>query len=140
LPEGSLDRAKLRELIFQDEAQKSWLNNLLHPLIRERMIAQIDAANSDYCILAVPLLLENKMQAMVNRVLVVDVLPEEQIKRVTKRDNSSEALVRSIMSAQMERDARLRLADDIIDNQSSIESLDSQVKQLHEKYLSLANE
>ena len=138
LPSNELDRALLRQRVFADDAEKNWLNQLLHPLIRQRMLAQIAASTSAYCILSVPLLLENKMQSLVNRVLVIDVPPDLQIKRVVDRDQSEEALIQSIMNSQIDRDSRLALADDIIDNQSDLVSLHEQVDALHLNYLALA--
>ena len=138
LPNNELDRALLRQRVFADDAEKNWLNQLLHPLIRQRMLAQIAASTSAYCILSVPLLLENKMQSVVNRVLVIDVPPDLQIKRVVDRDQSEEALIQSIMNSQIDRDSRLALADDIIDNQSDLVSLHEQVDALHLNYLALA--
>jgi dephospho-CoA kinase len=102
------------------------------------MLAQIAASTSAYCILSVPLLLENKMQSLVNRVLVVDVPPDIQIKRVVDRDQSEEALIQSIMNSQIDRDSRLALADDVINNQSDLVSLHQQVDTLHLNYLALA--
>ena len=138
LDNGELNRVKLRELVFTNPSHQMWLNNLLHPLIRERMLAQIETACSAYCVLVVPLLLENNMQSLVNRILVVDVDVAEQVRRVVTRDDTSEALVHSIIATQIERNSRLKLADDIIDNRCSLEQLDNQVSQLHEQYLILA--
>jgi dephospho-CoA kinase len=138
LPNHELDRALLRQRVFADDVEKNWLNQLLHPLIRQRMLAQIGASTSAYCILSVPLLLENKMQSLVNRVLVVDVPPDIQIKRVVDRDQSEEALIQSIMNSQIDRDSRLALADDVINNQSDLVSLHQQVDTLHLNYLALA--
>ena len=78
------------------------------------------------------------MQSLVNRVLVIDVPPDLQIKRVVDRDQSEEALIQSIMNSQIDRDSRLALADDIIDNQSDLVSLHEQVDALHLNYLALA--
>ena len=138
LPNNELDRALLRQRVFADDAEKNWLNQLLHPLIRQRMLAKIAASTSAYCILSVPLLLENKMQSLVNRVLVIDVPPDLQIKRVVDRDQSEEALIQSIMNSQIDRDSRLALADDVINNQSDLVSLHEQVDALHLNYLALA--
>lgn len=135
-----LDRAALRQKVFSNEAEKTWLNQLLHPLIRQRMLDQISASQSTYCILAVPLLLENQMQSMVNRVLVVDVSPELQIKRVIDRDQSEEKLIRSIMKSQLDRDSRLAFADDVIDNQTDLIALQQQVDILHQNYLAMATQ
>lgn len=138
LPNGELDRTRLRQRVFSNEDDKNWLNRLLHPLIREQMLSEINASNSVYCILAVPLLLENNMQSMVNRVLVVDIKAEQQVARVKLRDGSDEAVIHAIMNAQVDRETRLEHADDIIDNQSDLTALHKQVAKLHQSYLRLA--
>ncbi|MDM7859544.1 dephospho-CoA kinase [Alteromonas sp. ASW11-36] len=138
LADGHLNRAALRQRVFQNTADKEWLNALLHPLIRAQMITQIAAATSPYCILVAPLLLENNMQSMVNRVLVVDVAPEQQLARVVARDNSDEATIKAIMRAQLDREERLAKADDVIVNDASLNALKIKVQQLHNQYLRLA--
>ncbi|WP_100643102.1 dephospho-CoA kinase [Alteromonas facilis] len=136
--DGSLNRPRLRELVFADETKKQWLNSLLHPLIRQRMLDQITKASSAYCVLAVPLLLENKMQAMVNRVLVVDVPEKLQLERAVARDNSQKETIQAIMQSQLDRPTRLSLADDVITNTGTLEQLKSKVQNLHQQYLKLA--
>lgn len=132
---GTLDRAKLREIVFKNEADKQWLNNLLHPLIRERMQSQLHNADSIYCILSAPLLVENNMQNMVDRVLVVDVPESLQITRTSQRDNQQPQQVQNIINAQANRQQRLDAADDVIDNSGDLKSLKKQVEILHAQYL-----
>lgn len=139
LSDGSLNRAELRQRIFADNAQKEWLNQLLHPLIRQRIEAQLKAATSPYCILSAPLLLENNLNRLCDRVLVVDVSEDTQVQRTTRRDNTSEEQVRAIMDAQLERQARFSAADDIITNDCSLAFTHKQVASLHQQYLRLAN-
>ena len=139
LPDGNLDRQQLRTIVFADENQKAWLNALLHPLIRQRMIEQIQASTSPYCVLVVPLLLENNMQAMVDRVLVVDVPSDIQIKRVHKRDGSDIDTINAIVDSQMDRGTRVSLADDVIENNSDLVTLKNKVAVLHETYLKQVN-
>ncbi len=135
-----LDRHKLRSRIFSNSEDKLWLNNLLHPLIRQEMLAQLAAAQSNYCILVAPLLLENGLNKLVNKVLVVDVNESCQIERTVARDTSSSAEIKRIIASQMNRKKRLSFADDIIDNQdSSKEEVRQQVYDLHQKYLNLTN-
>ncbi|UAA38076.1 dephospho-CoA kinase [Paraneptunicella aestuarii] len=133
--EQELDRRALRNIVFTDESAKSWLNNLLHPLIREGMIQQTQAAKSQYCILEIPLLVENGLQALVNRVLVVDCPESKQVQRTQERDQAEEAQIKSIMQSQCNRETRLQHADDVIDNSGDIEHLKQQVERLHEQYL-----
>ena len=116
LPDGSLNRAVLREIVFAEPQQQAWLNQLLHPLISQTMQHQLAAVTSPYALWVVPLLVENNLCGLANRVLVVDVSPETQIKRTLLRDQVSEQQIRQILRAQASRSARLAVADDIIDN------------------------
>ncbi len=139
LENGSLNRTALREKVFQDESAKRWLNSLLHPLIRETMRLRCEQAKSDYCILAVPLLIENGLTTMVNRVLVVDVNEELQLARASSRDGVDRKNIQAIMQSQASRQQRLAKADDIIDNNRDKSALIEQVNQLHHTYLELAS-
>ena len=139
LPSGSLDRSALRKHVFANQEDKTWLDKLLHPLIRKEMAAQTLAATSEYCILSVPLLVEGGLQTLVNRVLVVDVPESIQLTRASARDNSDEQLIRAIMQNQCSRKQRLAVADDVVDNSTNIQQLNQQVQVLHNKYLELAS-
>ncbi|MGJ8679612.1 dephospho-CoA kinase [Paraglaciecola sp.] len=136
--ENSLDRKALRQLIFAHPEQKNWLNALLHPLIRQQMIEQTKGATSAYCLLSVPLLVENNLTSLVNRVLIVDVDEHTQIQRSVLRDKSNEQQIRSIMQAQATREERLKVADDVINNNHGIQQLIPQINRLHQEYLTLA--
>jgi len=135
--DGSLDRAKLRAIIFNNANEKTWLENLLHPLIFDEIRRQLANATSPYAILESPLLVETGQNTLSNRVLVVDVDEEQQIRRTMQRDNNNEALVRAIMQSQASRETRNRHADDIISNTGDLAALEQQVNVLHAKYLAL---
>lgn len=137
--DGSLDRSRMRERVFSDPAAKSSLEAILHPLIRERSRADVAAAKHPYVILVVPLLLETgAYRDMTRRVLVVDCSEAKQIERATNRSRLSVAEVQAIMASQLPRAERRARADDVIDNDGSIESLRRQAGELHAKYLTLA--
>lgn len=142
LADGSLDRRKLREEIFANPLARQWLNELLHPLIRQRMLQQCQQANSPYCILMVPLLFENNLQSLVQRTLVIDVDEATQIRRTMQRDKTTEAQVKAILAAQCPRQQRLMLADDVIANGDEVTPLQRQnaVNTLHQTYLLLASQ
>ncbi|PJG83049.1 dephospho-CoA kinase [Caviibacterium pharyngocola] len=144
LENGELNRARLREWVFNDEAQKNWLNDLLHPAIREEMQARLRAQSYPYVLWVVPLLIENKLTALCQRILVVDVLPETQLLRAARRDKNKLELIKNIMAAQVGREERLRVADDIVDNNAdltdSLEILRQKVLELHQHYLQLAEQ
>ena len=139
---GELNRAYLRSYIFAHPTEKEWLNNLLHPAIRTEMLAQIQAVEAPYLLLVVPLLIENQLTTLCDRVLVVDVPMEVQVARTTERDGSALETVKQIIAAQVNRETRLQYADDVIENAlplaQNLVNLKAQVLQLHQRYLSLA--
>lgn len=142
--DGQLNRMALRERIFSNPNEKEWLNNLLHPLIRQSICQQLENVRSDYALLVVPLLVENNWQNMIDRLLVVDVKPETQVARTRQRDGVSEKQVHSILASQASRQERLSYADDIINNDALLDEqakqkLLSQVTVLHKKYLALSH-
>ena len=132
---GTLDRAKLRAIIFANESQKQWLNNLLHPLIRETMLSQLKQATSHYVILVAPLLFENSLEKYCNHTLLIDVPVDVQITRTTARDNVSVELAEQIIASQMSRADKQQKAGDILDNNRPLEEVKADVQKLHKKYL-----
>ncbi|MEH5010462.1 dephospho-CoA kinase [Phytobacter diazotrophicus] len=139
-PAGSLNRRLLRERIFASPAEKNWLNGLLHPLIHQQTQRQIAGATSPYVLWVVPLLVENHLQNKADRVLVIDVSPETQILRTMQRDGVSRENAEHILAAQATREARLAVADDIIDNNGAPDAIASDVARLHAAYLSYASQ
>lgn len=140
-PDGRLDRRQLRERVFTDPQAKDWLNALLHPLIRSEMQRQCAAARSPYCLLVVPLLVENRLTALANRVLVIDVDEATQIERTCRRDGVSREQAEAILAAQASRTERLAAADDVLDNQNGTpEAIKSRIFALHETYLVFASQ
>ena len=135
---GELDRAKLRKIIFENPDEKRWLENLLHPLINQIIRTRLAQAESAYVILASPLLLETQQHALTDRVLIIDTSEALQLARAGKRDNAKSEQIKAIMASQISRADRLARADDVIHNLGAIEELDTQVQQLHQQYLSLA--
>jgi len=133
---GELDRAKLREVIFNSEEEKLWLESLLHPAIASQIQKELDSSESPYTILVSPLLLETDQKNFCSTVLVVDVPVEIQIERTSKRDNVSEEQIKSIIASQIDRDSRLEQADEVISNDGSVQQLESKVQELHKKFLS----
>ncbi len=132
---GELDRAKLREIIFNSDEEKNWLESLLHPVIAKQIQEELKASSSPYTILVSPLLLETNQKDFCNKVLVVDVPVETQIERTLKRDDVSLEQVQSIIKAQISRDKRLELADEVIVNDKSLEDLQLAVSKLHQQFI-----
>ena len=136
LTNGELNRAKLRETVFADNEKKLWLNQLLHPAIRESMLFQLAQTKSKYCLLVAPLLLENGLDQFVEKVIVVDVDENTQISRTLDRDGSSPETVKGIIASQIKRKDRLEKADYIINNQlTNLEETKQQVVELHNSLL-----
>jgi dephospho-CoA kinase len=141
LSDGNLDRAKLRNLIFADPAAKSRLENILHPLIKQEVMARLASSQATYIIVVVPLLLEAAgYRELVDRVLVVDCDEHTQMARVMARSQLNQAEVQAIMRNQLSAEERLTHADDVLDNNGDNENLRRQIVTLHEKYLALAAE
>ncbi|EMP6172172.1 TPA: dephospho-CoA kinase [Citrobacter amalonaticus] len=138
--DGTLHRRLLRERIFADPQEKAWLSALLHPLIQQETQRQLQQATSAYVLWVVPLLVENGLYRQANRVLVVDVTPETQLARTIQRDDVTRAHVEQILAAQATREARLAVADDVIDNNGAPDSIMSDVARLHARYLQLASQ
>ncbi|BDP29462.1 dephospho-CoA kinase [Vibrio vulnificus] len=138
--EGELDRGQLRQRIFAHAEEKQWLNALLHPMIRRKMIEDLAQVSSPYALLVVPLLVENQLQTLCDRVLVVDVEEKTQLQRTVDRDGVDEQQVRAILKAQASRHERLALADDVIKNESKDQDLLQQITDLHQKYLAMSKQ
>jgi dephospho-CoA kinase len=138
--DGTLDRAAMRRLVFENPDERQWLERLLHPLIGIEISRGIQAATSPYVILASPLLLEARQNTLADRVLVIDVSEETQLQRAMARDDNSEPQVRAIIASQIDRQSRLAAADDVIENDGSLAALREKVIALHERYLELAAE
>jgi len=136
--EGALNRAALRKLVFENEAERRWLEALTHPLINQYIAEALSSAASPYVILAHPLLVETGQTRICRRVLVVDVPEALQLQRTMARDDNPEAQVRAIMAAQATREQRLAAADDVIVNDQDLAHLDREVARLHALYLELA--
>ncbi|NIY90875.1 dephospho-CoA kinase [Vibrio diazotrophicus] len=136
--EGELNRAELRTRIFANEEEKTWVNQLLHPMIRQQMEQDLQRVTSPYALLVVPLLTENNLQHMADRVLVVDVDEETQIERTMSRDKVPMEQAKSILAAQASREQRLAIADDVIKNDAKNQKLLPQITELHKKYLAIS--
>jgi dephospho-CoA kinase len=135
-PEGALDRAKMRELVFTDPGARARLEAILHPRIREATAAAAALATGPYVIFVVPLLIESgTWRERVSRILAIDCPEATQVARVMARNKLPESQVRAIMAAQVTRAQRLAAADDVILNDDGLEALRPQVERLHAFYM-----
>jgi len=135
--DGRLDRRRMRRVVFNDADRRAELEAILHPRIRRETAARVETAQGPYVIVVVPLLVETGFDDMTDRVLVVDCPVEMQRARLLERDAENPAQVERILAAQATRAERLTAADDIVDNSGDIDATRDQVRQLHEKYLTL---
>ena len=137
-PDGTLDRARLRRLVFDDAAARARLEAILHPLIRDAARKEVAAWTSPYGLLVVPLLLDRPGGLRVDRVLVVDCPEDEQVRRVGLRSGIAADEVRAIMATQLPRAERLARADDVLDNAGPPGAIAPQVAVLDRRYRALA--
>ena len=131
LPNGTLDRAALRKIVFDNADERKVLEGITHPRIREEIARQLSDAGSPYVVLASPLLLESGQSSFADYVVVVDVPESVQLSRTMTRDDNSEQLVKSIMAVQLDRETRLARADTSISNEGTLEELHTRVDALH---------
>jgi dephospho-CoA kinase len=136
--DGELDRPKMRRHVFGDAAARRALEHITHPAIRERMLAWRNAQAGPYCMLDVPILVESGMDALVDRVLVIDAPEEVQVERLRQRDRIGADLALQMLAAQAPRAQRLERADDVIANTGTVAELCANVARLHAFYLDLA--
>ena len=137
LEDGTLNRAYLRQKIFAEKADRLWLEKLTHVPIMQNLKDKLLSAKSTYGILM--LSTGAGKSPLMDRMIVIDVTPDVQISRVKERDHNDEALIRKIMASQPKREDRLSWADDVIENNGDLVSLQQTVYDLHQHYLRLAN-
>ena len=134
---GELDRAALRRIVFADAERRRALEAILHPLIRARTLRAFERLDAPYALIVVPLLLETGFAELVDRILVVDCPEAVQHERLMRRDAADAREADAILAAQLDREARLTRADDVIDNGGSLAATRAQVATLHARYVDL---
>ena len=137
---GELNRAYLRNLVFNDDTARTKLENILHPLVYKEIECRIRLLDYPYCIISIPLLIEKHAQNKVDRVLVIDTTEENQIVRASQRDHTDIKNIMLIMQTQATRAHRLADADDIIHNDGDLISLRRQIGILHAAYNKMASD
>lgn len=135
----TLLRDRLRRAVFADAGLRRTLEDLLHPLIYREIRQRLGRLDAAYCIVVVPLLLETEGAGLADRILVIDCNVEQQLERVMARDRCDPAHAKAIISAQLDRDARLARADDVLENDNGLESLREKVAILHDRYSTLGH-
>jgi dephospho-CoA kinase len=138
LSDGSLNRTALREIIFNNASKKQWLEELLHPIIRDWIVGHLNDSDSPYVILESPLLLETDQHELVDTTLLIDLPVELQLERAGARDANNSKQIQRIIDSQMPREQKISKADWIFDNSGEKAMISLRVNQLHEKFLTLA--
>jgi len=137
--EQEIDRAKLRERVFDNENARIRLESILHPIVHQKIRQQVETLTSSYCIVVIPLLFEAGHQDLVDRILVVHTSREKQVERAASRDRASTQEIEKILDSQIDPEERLAHADDVIDNTDGIEHLESRVRELDALYRGLCS-
>ena len=135
--DGSLDRAKLRREVFGSNEKRIALESIIHPLVREKMSEKIQASQSPYSIIEVPLIFETKSMSSYDRILVIDCESKLQLERAILRDNNSRDAIQNIINSQCSREERLSIANDVISNNDSLKNLQMRSLAMHHFYLGL---
>lgn len=136
--DGSINRAFLRQEVFDDEKKKKLLESIIHPLVRDLMIEKIAASQSPYSIIMVPLIFETNSMSNYNRILVIDCDPIVQLERAMLRDKNSKIQIQKIIDSQCSREERISIANDIIPNNDSLENLKIRSIAMHKFYLGIS--
>ena len=134
---NNIDRALLRDEIFKDENKKEALESIIHPLVREEIFNFIKNSKSIYKIVMVPLIYETNSQDFYDKILVVECSEENQINRASKRDNKTNDDIMNIIKNQATSEQRKSIADEVINNDSSLNELKNQVIKIHQKFLGI---
>lgn len=137
---GLLNRTYLREIIFNDKKERLWLENLLHPLIREAIELEVKQARSVYSVIEIPLLFNREQYPYLNRILVIQAQTKHQLSRIVKRDLCTEEQALAILDIQPCDKERSAIADDIVMNNTTLSDFQDKITMLHEQYLKLARQ
>lgn len=134
--DGTINRQQLGQRVFRDDTERKVLEEILHPAVRTTMQLQIKESNSPYVLVVIPLLVETGFTDLVDRIVVVTANKDKRVAWIKQRNGHNETQIREIMAAQASDDERNRIADDIIENNGSLDSLFQQVNMLDQKYRS----
>ena len=133
LEDKTLNRSKLREIIFDNSEEKIWLEQLLHPEIRDIIQSKLQSSTSEYVILVSPLLFETDQYDFCDLTILIDTSESSQITRTSKRDEVTEDSVKKIIQTQMSRENKLKLAHIVINNDNTLEDLKKNVEKIHKR-------
>ena len=130
-PEKAINKKLLRNIIFEDEKEREWIQNLLHPLIKEKMIEECNKhKNNEIILLAIPLLFEAKFENICTEIWLVKCTEKEQIERLMRRDQLSKEKARKIVKLQLNFEAKTKFSDVILDNSTDRNLWIKKIKEL----------
>ena len=135
--QGEINRKKLKNIVFSDLEKKKQLEDIIHPLVKQRINQVVQDINVPYCIITIPLLIEANMLDLVDRIALIDCSIQRQIERVMQRDHCTEQQAMTIINTQTNRTTRIAHADDIISNEHDLSYLQNQLYKAHKKWKSL---
>ncbi|MCL2861238.1 MAG: dephospho-CoA kinase [Firmicutes bacterium] len=124
----ALNRIKLRQIVFNDTEQLKILEQIIHPLIKEKIKTDILSSNKYHILLVVPLLFETGFNSLCDKIITIASNEKTRIERLKKRDNISDGIIQKIISRQLTDDERSLRADFVIENNSTLCRLEQQVK------------
>lgn len=127
LPDGTLDRKKLRKIIFHDKNEKVWLEKLLHPIIRTELLSRLNQGQPKHKLLVSPLLFETDQHQLCDKTIVIESPEQAQLSRVMQRDKTDEATIKNIIASQMDSEQRCAKADFVVYNNGTLEHLHQQL-------------
>ncbi len=137
-PAGELNRRKLRGLIFKNTHHRQWLEQLLHPLIRSKIEAEVRVSKANYCLIEIPLLTNRADYPYLNRILLILTNKHLQLGRLKFRDNLSLTEASAILDVQANEESYKALADDVLLNDGNLEDLREKVAELNLTYAKFA--
>jgi dephospho-CoA kinase len=130
LPDGTLNRKYLGEIVFNNPDEKRWLEQQIHPYVRDRIQSELDTLIAPTVVLVIPLLFEAEMTDLVTEIWVVSCSPEQQLQRMMKRDQLSLEQAQARINNQLPLEEKIARADVVLNNSSTPEALLKQVDQL----------
>ena len=136
---SEIDRKALREYIFKNPEMKNRLEEIVHPIVQDGILSFINNPNSAYRVIIVPLIAETKSSSFYDRVLAIECNINIQVKRASKRDNSSEDQILKIIQSQASAEERNKIANDVVKNNGTKEEFIMSLEDIHSKYLMLAD-
>ncbi|EDB3197904.1 dephospho-CoA kinase [Listeria monocytogenes] len=138
LADGTLDRAKLGEIIFKDKEKREKLNEITHPRVKDYMLEARERffrAGEELVFFDIPLLFESHLESLVDQIVVVWTTPETELKRLMERNNLTKEDALRRIESQMGIDEKARKADFVIDNNESLEKTQKQVYSFIERFV-----